>query len=404
MFKNTLPCLEWDRQRVRQWPKGSLFIADPLRYHDTQMRTAFLLLFLSASASHAQTTDPDSLLKAGVLAQQRGDYSVAIKDYQRVLQLRPEMAEVRANLGAALAHEGRFQEAITQDRLALAAMPESTQIKMNLGLAYFKKGDYAKAEEVFKQIQQAAPDNPQIAILLGDSEVRSGHAQAAVTMLTPLEDRNAQNPDFEYVLGSALIQAGNLRDGVVRIQKVAETTGAADSYLLAGSTYMDLHEFAHAKTDLEEALRLNPGLPRVHVLTGMARDMTGDATSAEPEFREELKLTPDDFDSNLYLGAILYKGRHMDEAKPYLYKALQLRPTSELALYEVALWENTSGKYEDAAKHLEAVVKSNPEWLDPHVQLATVYYRLHRSDDGARERAIVAKLNAQQQSEGPPQP
>ena len=404
MFENTLLCLAPDPQRVRQWPEqacSSLIHCDIM---DTQMRIACLVLLLSASASSAQTTDPDSLLKAGILAQQRGDYTVAIEDYRRVLKLRPGLAELRANLGAALAHEGRFQEAITQDRLALDAMPENKEIKMNLGLAYFKKGDYAKAEEVFTQIHQAAPDNLQIAILLGDSEVHSGHAHAAVTMLTPLEDSNAQNPDFEYVLGSALIQAGNLRDGVARIQKVAETTDAADSYLLAGSTYMDLHEFAHAKTDLEEALRLNPGLPRVHVLTGMARDMTGDATSAEPEFREELKLTPDDFDSNLYLGAILYKGRHMDEAKPYLYKALQLRPTSELALYEVALWENTSGDYEDAAKHLEAVVKSNPEWLDPHVQLATVYYRLHRSDDGARERTIVAKLNAQQQSEGPPQP
>jgi Flp pilus assembly protein TadD len=368
------------------------------------MRLAFLLLALSVSASFAQATDPDTMLKAGIRAQQQGDYSAAIEDYERVLKLRPGMAEVRANLGAALAHEGRFSEAITQDQMALSAMPGNQQIKMNLGLAYFKKGDNAKAAGVFAQLQQAAPDNSQIAILLADSEVRSGKAQAALDLLTPMEDRNVQNADFEYVLGSALIQAGNLREGVTRIQKVADTTGAADSYLLAGSTYMDLHEFAHAKTDLEQALRLAPNLPRIHALTGMARDMTGDATAAVPEFREELQHSPDDFDSNLYLGAILYKERHMDEAKPYLYKALQLKPSSEIALYEVALWENTSGDYEDAAKHLEAVTKSNPGWLDPHVELASVYYRLHRSADGAKERAIVAKLNAQTQSEGPPQP
>src|ERR1700761_4076503 len=258
-----------------------------LRYHHTQMRIALLLLLIAASASPAQTTDPDSLLKAGILAQQQGDYSVAIEDYQRVLKVRPDLAELRANLGAALAHEGRFQEAITQDRLALAAMPRNNEIKMNLGLAYFKKGDYPKAQDIFKQVQQESPDNLQVAILLGDSEVRSGNAQAAVALLTPLEQANAQNPDFEYVLGSALIQTGNLHDGVARIQKVAETTRAPDSYLLAGSTYIDLHEFDHAKTDLEEALRLDPALPRVHALTGMARDMTGGATAPEPQFREE---------------------------------------------------------------------------------------------------------------------
>lgn len=368
------------------------------------MRIALLLLLLSASIAHAQKNSPDELLQGGILAQQRGDYATAIADYQKLLKLRPGMAEVRANLGAALAHEGRFQEAITEDRLALTAMPGNKEIKMNLGLAYFKKGDYAEAEEVFRQIEEAAPDNPQIAILLGESEVRSGQAQAAVTTLAPLEDGNAHNWDFEYVLGSALIQAGHLREGLVRIQKVADATGGADSYLLAGSTYLDLHEFAHAKADLEEALRLNPSLPRVHALAGVARDMTGDATSAEPLFREELKHDPDDFDSNLYLGAILYKERHMDEAKSYLYKALELKPTSEIALYETALWENTSGDYADAAKHLEAVVKADPGWLDPHVELATVYYRLHRPADGAKERAVVAKLKEQQQSEGPPQP
>jgi tetratricopeptide (TPR) repeat protein len=248
------------------------------------------------------------------------------------------------------------------------------------------------------------PDNPQIALLLGDSEVRSGRGAAAATMLTPMEATNTANPDFEYVLGTALIQSGRLREGVARIQKVAEATGAADTYLLAGSTLLDLHDFAHAKTDLEEALRLNSKLPRVYALTGIALDMTGHAADAELDFREELKRNSDDFDSNLYLGAILYKQRHMDEAKPFLDKALQLKPTSEMALYESAMWESTSGQYQEAARNLELVVKSNPNWLEPHIELANVYYRLHRPADGAKERSIVADLNAQQQSEGPPQP
>jgi tetratricopeptide (TPR) repeat protein len=368
------------------------------------MRTALILLLLSWSTSGAQNTEPDEFLKAGILAQQQGDYKTAILDYQRVLKLHPDMADVRANLGAALSHEGRFQEAIAEDSLALSASPGNKEIKLNLGLAYYKKGDLPKAEGVFKEIQQSMPSNPQIAILLGDSEVRLGQGAAAVSMLTPLEASNAANPDLEYVLGTALIQTGKLHDGVARIQKVAEATGTADSYLLAGSTFLDLHDFAHAKTDLEEALRRNPNLPRIYALTGMARDMTGDATAAEPAFREELKRNPDDFDSNLYLGAILYKQRHMEEAKPYLDKALQLKPSSEITLYESAMWASTSGHYEEAAKNLEAVVKTNPGWLEPHIELANVYYRLHRSADGAKERAIVAKLNAQQQSEGPPQP
>lgn len=339
-----------------------------------------------------------------MLAQQHGDYATAIADYQKFLKLRPNMVEARANLGAAFSHEGRFDEAIAQYRSALSSSPGNRQIQMNMGLAYYKKGDLANARVVFDEVHKAMPENVQIAILLGDSEVRLGQAAAAAAMLIPMEAANASNPDFEYVLGTAMIQSGGRREGVERLEKVAQSTQNADAYLLAGSTLLDLNDFAHAKADLEEALRLNPNLPRVYALTGMARDLTGDAVTAEPAFREALRRDADDFDANMYLGAILYKRRQMDEAKTYLDRALKLNPGSATARYEMAMWKSTAGQYEDAVKDLEELVKANPDWLQPHIELANVYYRLHRPAEGAKERAIVAKLNADQQSQGPPKP
>lgn len=174
--------------------------------------------------------------------------------------------------------------------------------------------------------------------------------------------------------------------------------------MLAGSTLLDLNDYAHATLDLEQALHLNPNLPRSYVLTGTARDITGDASAAEPAFREALKRDPDYFDANIYLGAILYKQRQMDEAKTYLERAMKLNPGSLTARYEMAMWKSSAGEYADAAKDLEELVKPNPDWLQPHIELANVYYRLHRPADGAKERAIVATLNADQQSQGPPKP
>ena len=65
------------------------------------------------------------------------------------------------------------------------------------------------------------------------------------------------------------------------------------------------------------------------------------------------------------------------------------------------MWQSNSGQYEAAAKALEEVEKEDPNWLEPHVELATVYYRLHRPADGAKERAIVDKLTAEQQTQMP---
>jgi Tfp pilus assembly protein PilF len=57
------------------------------------------------------------------------------------------------------------------------------------------------------------------------------------------------------------------------------------------------------------------------------------------------------------------------------------------------------GNLEQARKSLEALVKDNPSFLDAHVSLARLYYRLHMKEDGDRQRAIVDKLNAEVQAQ-----
>jgi Tfp pilus assembly protein PilF len=91
----------------------------------------------------------------------------------------------------------------------------------------------------------------------------------------------------------------------------------------------------------------------------------------------------------------------MSEAKTYLEKALRLNPTDSMARYEVAMMRVTSGEYARAAEELEELVKDDPKWLEPHVELASLYYKLHRPEDGARERRIVERITAEQQAGGP---
>ncbi|MGA8432034.1 MAG: tetratricopeptide repeat protein [Candidatus Sulfotelmatobacter sp.] len=355
-----------------------------------------------AQQSSAQRLNPDQLLNSAIDAQQRGDYQTAIREYRKLLELRPNMVEAKVNLGAALVHVGDFDSAIAMYRSALPSIPQKSAVLLNLALAYYKKGDFPHANEEFETLHSAEPNDVRVAILLGDTDVRLGKAESAIAALEPLEKENVDNLDFQYAYGSALIKAGKRRDGVARMEKVAKSGHSADAYLIAGSTLLDLNEFQAARRDLEAALAIDPKLPRLYSLTGMARDKTGDIKAGEVAFREALKLNPDDFDANLYLGAILYRERNMDEAKPYLDRALRLDSKSAMARYESAMFESTAGQYEAAAQDLEKLIKDDPEWLEPHEELATLYYKLHRPEDGARERSVVEKLTAEQQAKGPP--
>ncbi len=373
------------------------------------MRTSVLIAVLSAALfpamfaalGAAQEANPDVLLKHAIDAQQHGDYSQAISDYRKVLEARPNDVEAKVNLGAALAHVGQYDEAIEMYRAALPALKNKNMVLMNLALAYYKKGDFEHAREQFAVLHDLQPNDVRTIILLGDTQLHLGKPEDARSLLEPLEEKFASNMDFEYVLGSALIKTNRRRDGIARIEKVAQSGPSPDAYLLAGATLLDLNEFELARKDLEEALRLAPALPGICTLVGIARDKTGDVKNAEESFRQALKTNADDFQANLYLGAILYKRRDTDEAKTYLDRALRLKPTDSMARYEAAMLKSTTGDYENAARELEQLTKDDPEWLDPHVQLAALYYRLKRPDDGARERQIVDRISAKQQAQGP---
>lgn len=359
------------------------------------------LVLLPFGALLGQSTAPDQTLSRAIQEQQKGDLTAAIRDYRAVLEVRPETLAARVNLGAALAHAGQVDAAIAQYQAALKLAPEMGSVHLDLGLAYARKGDLPNALAQYEAAYRASPHEVRIAILLADAQARSGKAADAVALLSPLESANTGNPDFEYALGESLIGNGHPREGAARLEKSAAMSNSADAWMLAGSTLLNLNELAPARRDLDNAMRLNPALPGLCTLAGTARDKDGDAKDAEPAFRQALEQNPNDFEANLYLGAILYQRRAMDESKKYLDKALGLKPDSTMARYESAMWKSTSGEYQAAVDQLEKLAADDPNWLEPHVELAALYYRLHRPADGARERQIVDKLTAQQQRQGP---
>lgn len=372
------------------------------------MRFLPVLLFaFSVAVGVGQTSRPpaadaDEHLRKGIAAQQSGDLKTAIEEYQKALAARPDMADARANLGAALAAAGQFDAAIEEDTRALANAPDKTAVRMNLALAYFKKGDFEHALPEFEAVHAARPSDLSAAMLLGYTQMKLGKGSDAVALLTPLERTHGSNTDFQFVYASALIQAGNEDEGLPRMEKVAQATKSAEAWVIAGSTRLHRREFREARADLDSAIELDPSIPGLWTMTGQARDALGDTDAAEAAFQAALRAEPRDFTANLYLGAIHLKKRELDAARPLLELALQLQPQAPQARLQMAKLNAMTGNYADAATALEELEKADPNWLEPHIELAPIYYKLHRPEDGQRERNIVEQIQTRQQQAGPP--
>ena len=360
-----------------------------------------LLGALGGVCQEPSTGDVDGLLRKAIAEQQQGDVKSAIDDYRKVLAVRPGMAEARANLGAALADAGDLDGAIAEDSRALANAPDKTAVRMNLALAYYKKGDWQNARSAFAEVHAARPGDLNAAMLLGYSEVKLGQPNAAVILLTPLEAEHASNMDFEYVLADALIEDGRLDQGLPRMEKSARATRSVDAFVIAGSARLHRREFKEGEADLDEAAKLDPNFPGLQTLVGQAHDALGDTDGARPAFEAALRQDSRDFMANLYLGTMLLKDRDLDHARPMLELAVQLQPHMPQARLQLAKLNSMTGKYDEAAATFEDLEKGDPNWLDPHIELAALYYKLHRPEDGQRERDIVQQLESKEQKTGP---
>jgi len=266
---------------------------------------------------------------------------------------------------------------------------------------YLTKGDLSRARQEAESLHEQNPRDVATAVLLANCYIRLGRAGEAVDVLKPLEPGNESNTEFEYSLAFAMMQSSGSEEGLSRMEKVARVTRSANAWTVAGSLRMSREEFEKAKADLDEALALDRSVHGLNTMAGIVRYALQDPDGAFPYFQAALRADPRDFQANLYDGIYRMQKGEFTEARAMLDLALDLQPGSPLARLKMAQLNGMTGNYPSAVAALEQLEKETPNWLDVHVQLASLYYKLNRPEDGQREREIVKRLQAEQQKAGP---
>lgn len=84
--------------------------------------------------------------------------------------------------------------------------------------------------------------------------------------------------------------------------------------MFLGTTKMMAGDYAGARGDLQRAVKMNPKLPDVYCYYGLALSHGGETAGAGDAFRKELIANPNDFTSNLRLGAPARQGPKREKA------------------------------------------------------------------------------------------
>ena len=367
-------------------------------------------ILVPSARALAQTSsaDVERAFAQATQLHQSGKLEEAIRAYQAILVSHPDRVDVRSNLGAAYSRLGRYEDAIGQYKQALALDDRNQTIRFNLALAYYKSAWFAEAAgeltRFIAAVPESLPERTNAVLLLADCQVRLGEYKKVIELLSPLAETGPENPNnraIAYLLGNALIGDGQLEKGQVLIDRVFRDEDSAEARLLMGSILLLMDDGPGAVKELERAIELNPKLPSLRAWHGRALMRMGDSEKAKAEFKIELADNPNEFDANLYLGILLRQDKEFDEAFGYLSRAVQLRPREQYARYHLGAVLAALGRPDEARPLLEGVAKEFPDFAEARALLASVYYRLNRKEDGDRERAIVQRLNNEQQAKQP---
>ncbi len=264
----------------------------------------------------------------GLVNDGTGNYSDAVTEYRRAVELEPNSEDAYIGLALAYEHQGATSKAEETYKTAMSVHPESWVATNAMGNFYFRQNDYAKASQLFKKVTELAPE---------------GYAG--------------------YVnLGAAYNEQRMFREAIEPLRKSILLRPTYAAYVNIGTAYFGQHDFAQAAANSEQALKLDPKQYVTWGNLGEARYYSGAKKESVPAYqkaielaKEELTVNPKDTD---VLGDIAnYYSMIGDRsnALKYLELAMQYGRNDKTVLATAALIHNQLG---DSGLALEWLTKA----------------------------------------------
>jgi protein O-GlcNAc transferase len=284
-------------------------------------------------------------MKSGFEAFQAGNYAVARKYFQKILDENPAQSDALYLSGVIANEEGRREQAFDLVTRAIASDPTVASFHLTLADVHGALGRGQDAVASYRRAIALDPDDPQSRTGLGCALLDSGDHKQALEHL-----QNA----VRLVPGIALTHH-NLG---VALQALGRTEDAASSY--------------------RQALHLDPGHAQAGCNLGAVLHAQGKMDDAIACFRQTLDRSPNFAQAWSNLGVALQADHRVDEAESCLLRAVSLNPQDFNAYSKLALCQREQGKVEASAASSERAIAVRDS-VGERIRLATVLPVVARS-------------------------
>jgi tetratricopeptide (TPR) repeat protein len=320
--------------------------------------TAGALFGQTSQRSHREAIEAH--FAAAQEAQAHQDYGAAKHEYEAVLALAPNFAEVYMNLGLLDQLQNRIPQAMVQFRRALKIKPTLSGANFFLGVDYCKLGEGSKAIPYLRAAVTADPSRSDTWLWLATAQEMSGQALAELTTLKRALKLQPKNVDLLYLLGRTYEGLG--KDEVATIQRLAPKSSRAEQLL--AESYATSNQWPSAVIHFQNALAASPSTSGVHVELGEVFLRAGKLRQAIGEFEAELQVNASNLRAIVRRGeAKLIRGE-VDGALQDWSKAIAIDP----AQVELVLGIRQTGFSDAALEQLPEMDQKKLAQLAPELR------------------------------------
>jgi len=227
----------------------------------------FFIFLLLAGRSFGQQDEGsglESLLAAAQQAQAANDYAAAAASYKQAVKLRPNIPELRANLGLMQHQSGDYSEAIRSFQEALRQKPSLYVPNLFLGIDYVGAGNAKEAVPLLVKAEKINAADPLPALTLGRAYSSLGEYTEAIRELHRAIRIDPQQGSAWFDLGIAQLDLVE-EDARAMTGKYADTSYAKALYaesLVKQARYKeaaDLYSSILAAADQPPCMRSEAG-------------------------------------------------------------------------------------------------------------------------------------------------
>lgn len=331
-------------------------------------------------------------------AMRRGDFDSAIGGFKKLIEMQPAVAVLYANLGIAYYFQGEFQQAVPPLEKALSLKPSLGNVECFLGISQSELGRYPEAIPHLERSLKK-PSDRELERLASLHLERSYFAvqdfDKGVRVLQKLWNSYPNDPDVLYTISRSYSDLST--EALMQL-----LTKAPESFRVAQATAEALElkgDYARSLDYYRRVLAARPGLPGIHYRMGrmilLAQHGPGAFEKALLEFQEEARIDPSNANCEYMIGIVAQRQERPEAALSHFRRATELDPDfvqAQIAVGRILVGQN---QLDAALKPFLRAVEIEPANEAAHFQLATLYRRLNRSQDAARELALYQKLHEQ---------